>query len=84
MPKKSISSNAPSIAPAKGTRLHGVPFAIGDKVKYRGTDLNLQQQYAGTLEVWEFGTRGDFDRCTCLKPDGRATSWIDYTDLIAD
>ena len=58
-----------------------VEFKLGDRVQYVGTDLNLLRQYAGVLEIWEMGKGGDFDKCTCLKPNGRTTSWIDFTDL---
>jgi hypothetical protein len=54
---------------------------LGDRVRYVGTNFNLGKQYAGVLEVWEIGKLGDSDKCTCLKPDGRPTSWIEFADI---
>jgi hypothetical protein len=54
-------------------------FKLGDRVKYVGSDFNLKKQYAGVLEVWEISPRDDV--YTCLKPNGRATSWIEFADL---
>jgi hypothetical protein len=53
-------------------------FKIGDKVEYIGSSFNLKKQYAGLLEVWEISR---IDGYTCLKPNGRLTSWIEFTDL---
>jgi hypothetical protein len=53
-------------------------FKLGDRVKYIGLDFNLKTQYAGVLEVWEISR---VDGYTCLKPNGRATSWIQFEDL---
>ena len=58
-----------------------VEVKLGDRVLYIGTSPNLVKQYAGMLEVWEMGKLGDSDKCTCFKPDGRPTSWIEYSDL---
>jgi len=58
-----------------------VKFKLGDRVRYVGTDRNLVKQYAGVLEIWEMGKLGDSDKCTCLKPNGRTTSWIEFGDL---
>ena len=58
-----------------------VNFKLGDRVQYVGTDLNLVRQYSGVLEIWKMGKGGDFDKCTCLKPNDTTTSWIDFTDL---
>jgi hypothetical protein len=55
-------------------------FKVGDRVQYIGSDFNLKTQYAGVLEVWAI-SRNPSDGYTCLKPDGRATSWIDFEDL---
>ena len=54
---------------------------LGVQVRYIGTDRNLVKQYAGVLEVWEMGKGGDSGKCTCLKPNGRTTSWIEFSDL---
>jgi hypothetical protein len=56
-------------------------FKLGDRVEYIGSDFNLKTQYAGTLEIWEMGKLGDSDKCACLKPNGRVTSWIEFADL---
>jgi hypothetical protein len=53
-------------------------FKIGEKVEYIGSSFNLKKQYAGLLEVWEISR---IDGYTCLKPNGRLTSWIEFTDL---
>ncbi|MCY7337687.1 MAG: hypothetical protein LH613_16000 [Chamaesiphon sp.] len=55
-------------------------LALGDRVKYIGSDFNLKTQYAGTLEVWEISKK-DINSYTCLKPNGRVTSWIEFVDL---
>jgi hypothetical protein len=54
-------------------------FKLGDRVTYIGSEFYLKKQYAGVLEVWEISPRDD--GYTCLKPDGRATSWIEFEDL---
>jgi hypothetical protein len=56
-------------------------FKLGDRVEYIGSDFNLKTQYAGTLEIWEMGKVCDSDKCACLKPNGRVTSWIEFSDL---
>ena len=53
-------------------------FKIGDRVKYIGSDFYLKKQYAGILEVWEISP---LDGYTCLKLDGRLTSWVEFEDL---
>jgi hypothetical protein len=53
-------------------------FKIGDRVTYIGSDFNLKTQYAGILEVWKVSKA---DGYTCLKPNGHATSWIEFADL---
>jgi hypothetical protein len=55
-------------------------FRLGDRVQYIGSDFNLKTQYAGTLAVWEI-SKQDINTYTCLKPNGRVTSWIESTDL---
>jgi hypothetical protein len=56
-------------------------FKLGDRVEYIGSNRNLKTQYAGTLKIWEMGKLGDSDKCACLKPNGRVTSWIEFADL---
>jgi hypothetical protein len=56
-------------------------FKLGDRVEYIGSDFNLKTQYAGILEIWEMGKLGDSDKCACLKPNRRVTSWIEFVDL---
>jgi hypothetical protein len=56
-------------------------FKLGDRVTYIGSDFNLKTQYAGTLEIREMGKLCDSDKCACLKPNGRVTSWIEFADL---
>jgi hypothetical protein len=53
-------------------------FKVGDRVKYIGSDFNLKKQYAGVLEVWEISKA---DGYTCVKPNGRLTSWIEFAEL---
>ena len=53
-------------------------FKVGDRVKYIGSHFYLKKIYAGILEVWEISP---LDGYTCLKPDGRLTSWVDFQDL---
>jgi hypothetical protein len=55
-------------------------FKLGDRVEYIGSDFNLKTQYAGTLEVWEI-SKNPLDGYTCLKPNGRTTSWVKFEDL---
>jgi hypothetical protein len=55
-------------------------FKLGDRVTYLGSDLNLKKQYAGSLEVWKI-SKNPYDGYTCLKPNGRATSWVQFEDL---
>ena len=54
---------------------------LGVQVRYIGPDRNSVKQYAGVLEIWSMGKGGDSDKCTCLKPNGRTTSWIEFSDL---
>jgi hypothetical protein len=54
-------------------------FKLGDRVRYTGTDRNLQRQYAGELSIWEISKHDD--GYACLKPDGRVTSWILFKEL---
>jgi hypothetical protein len=56
-------------------------FKLCDRVEYIGSDFNLKTQYAGILKIWEMGKLGDSDKCACLKPNGRVTSWIEFEDL---
>jgi hypothetical protein len=56
-------------------------FKLGDRVEYIGSNRNLKTQCAGTLKIWEMGKLGDSDKCACLKPNGRVTSWIEFADL---
>lgn len=53
-------------------------FKVGDRVTYIGSHFYLQKIYAGILEVWEVSM---IDGYTCLKKDGRLTSWIDFAEL---
>jgi hypothetical protein len=55
-------------------------FKLGDRVEYIGSDFNLKKQYAGTLEVWEI-SKNPLDGYTCLKSNGRTTSWVQFEDL---
>lgn len=55
-------------------------FKLGDRVEYIGSNFNLKTQYAGTLEVWEISKK-DIGSYACLKPNGQATSWIEFADL---
>jgi hypothetical protein len=54
-------------------------FKIGDLVRFCGKSVNLKQQYAGNLTIREFSKSGD--SCTCLKPNGNLTSWIEFDEL---
>jgi len=53
-------------------------FKLRDRVQYIGNDFYLKTQYAGILEVWEISPINGY---TCLKPDGRLTSWVEFEDL---
>lgn len=55
-------------------------FKVGDRVQYVGSNFNLKTQYVGVLEVWSIA-KNPFDGYTCLKSDGRLTSWIQFEDL---
>jgi hypothetical protein len=66
--------NLPSTSSNRSLR-----FKIGDLVRYSGSSANLKQQYAGNLTIREFSKSGD--SCTCLKPNGNLTSWIEFNDL---
>jgi hypothetical protein len=68
------------ISNSRVTRVENKPFEVGDLVDYIGR--RFAEQYAGELKIWELGTGGDADKCTCLKPNGRTTSWIEYSDLV--
>jgi hypothetical protein len=52
---------------------------IGDRAHYIGTQKNAVKQYAGDLTVYEFSK--SMGEVTCVKPDGKLTSWIDLFDL---
>ncbi len=54
---------------------------IGDRVKYIGSRPNLKTQYAGALKIWQMGKGCDRDKCACLTPGGKVTSWIEFVDL---
>jgi len=63
----------------KSARAKICRFKVGDRVRYDGTKAQLQRQYAGVLVVCAIGALGD--SYTCSKPDGRLTSWIEFSDL---
>jgi putative DNA primase/helicase len=52
-------------------------FKVGDRVRYTGNNANLLKQYAGIISIFEVSG----DTYTCLKPDGKLTSWIELGDL---
>ncbi len=68
------------ISRSRVVRVENKSFEVGDLVDYIGH--RFAEQYAGELKIWELGTGGDADKCTCLKPNGRTTSWIEYSDLV--
>jgi hypothetical protein len=68
------------ISRSRVVRVEVKPFKVDDLVNYIGR--RFTEQYAGELKIWELGTGGDADKCTCLKPNGRTTSWIEYSDLV--
>jgi hypothetical protein len=68
------------ISRSRVVRVENKPFEVDDLVNYIGR--RFTEQYAGELKIWELGTGGDADKCTCLKPNGRTTSWIEYSDLV--
>ncbi len=53
-------------------------FKLGDRVTYIGSDANEKRQYTGELKVWDIS---NLDGYTCLKPNGRLTSWIEFENL---
>ena len=63
----------------KGARAKIYRFKVGDQVRYDGTEAQMQKQYAGMLTVHEICASGE--SYTCRKPDGRLTSWIEFSDL---
>jgi Domain of unknown function (DUF3854) len=65
--------------PPSTTSDRSLRFKIGDLVRYSGSSTNLKQQYAGNLMIREFSRSGD--SCTCLKPNGNLTSWIEFDAL---
>jgi hypothetical protein len=67
------------ISNSRVIRVENKPFEVEDLVNYIGR--RFTEQYAGELKIWELGKGGDADKCTCLKPNGRTTSWIEYSDL---
>lgn len=68
------------ISNSRVIRVENKPFEVGDLVDYIGR--RFAEQYAGELKIWALGKGGDADKCTCLKPNGRTTSWIEYSDLV--
>ena len=52
---------------------------VGDRVQYIGTNPQMRKQYAGILAVHEIGKFGD--SCACLTPDGKVSTWIEYSAL---
>ena len=68
------------ISRSRVVRVEDKPFEVDDLVNYIGR--RFTEQYAGELKIWELGIGGDADKCTCLKPNGRTTSWIEYSDLV--
>jgi hypothetical protein len=57
------------------------PLVLDDRVRYIGTHPNFQKQYGGVLTIWELGKGGDLDKCACLTPGGKVSTWIEYSDL---
>jgi hypothetical protein len=74
------SSGEGKISRSRVIRVENKLFEVGDLVNYIGR--RFAEQYVGELKIWELGTGGDADKCTCLKPNGRTTSWIEYSDLV--
>lgn len=68
------------ISHSRVVRVENKLFEVGDLVNYIGR--RFAEQYAGELKIWELGKGGDADKCTCLKPNGRNTSWIEYSELV--
>jgi hypothetical protein len=56
-------------------------FKLGDRVQYIGTHPSFQKQYGGVLTIWELGKGCDLDKCACQTPDGRVSTWIEYSAL---
>jgi hypothetical protein len=57
------------------------PLALGDRARYIGTHHSFQKQYGGILMIWEFGRGCDLDKCACLTPSGKVSTWIEYSAL---
>jgi putative DNA primase/helicase len=70
--KKQNSANVPD----KNSE-RGCGFKVGDRVRYVGSNPNLLKQYAGIIFIFEVSG----ETYTCLKPDGKLTSWIEFEDL---
>ena len=59
------------------------PLVPGDSVRYIGTHASFKEQYGGTLTVRTLGQGWDRDKCSCLTPGGKVSTWIEYSDLVA-
>lgn len=56
-------------------------LVLGDRVRYVGTHPSFKKQYGGELKIWELGKGCDLDKCACLTPEGKVSTWIDYSNL---
>jgi hypothetical protein len=75
---KILTSAVVRVIPQRPNHPPATEYKVGDRVEYIGSDFYFKKQYAGVLEVWEISP---IDGYTCLKPNGRATSWIEFADL---
>jgi hypothetical protein len=56
-------------------------LVLGDSVRYIGSHPSFQKQYGGVLAIWELGKDCDLDKCACLTPGGKVSTWIEYSAL---
>ena len=72
----SVENHITQNVPKKITR-----FKVGDRVRYIGSNANLLNQYAGTMEVYEIQHSAGEQSYTCQKSNGKLTSWIEFTNM---
>jgi hypothetical protein len=56
-------------------------LVLGDRARYIGTHPSFKKQYGGVLTIWELGKGSDLDKCACLTPGGKVSTWIEYSAL---
>jgi hypothetical protein len=54
---------------------------LRQRARYIGTHPSFKKQYGGVLTIWELGKGSDLDKCACLTPGGKVSTWIEYSAL---